>query len=161
MTRAAPVAYLAMQKRLHWLVVILLALQYFVFDGMGRPFRTAIETGIAPYDLTPVVHIGIGFAVLLLALWRIGLRLSHGAPEAPAAEPPLFAKAAKWAHAAIYALLIGLPIGGAVAWFAGLKQFGEVHEVATNILLAIVILHVAAALVHHFWWRTDVLRRMI
>jgi cytochrome b561 len=37
----------------------------------------------------------------------------------------------------------------------------EVHEVLFNVLLAVAILHAAAALKHHFWDRDDVLRSML
>jgi cytochrome b561 len=36
----------------------------------------------------------------------------------------------------------------------------EWHALAANTLLAVAFFHAAAALVHHFVWKDDVLRRM-
>ncbi|WP_172327206.1 cytochrome b [Mangrovicoccus sp. HB161399] len=149
-----------MQKALHWAVVVLLAAQYFLFDGMGRPFHQLMDTGTATYTLTPAMHLGIGVLTLALAAWRIALRLTHGTPPEPAEEPDLAKLGSKIAHAAIYALLFILPLTGLVAWFGQAGFAAEIHELLTNALMALVVLHVAAALVHHFWWKTDVLLRM-
>lgn len=161
MKNSQPVtAFSPMQKRLHWIVVALLVLQYFVFDGMGRPFRQLMETGPS-YSLTVIAHIAIGLTVLVLALWRLELRLMVGAPQPPETEPELARLASKVVHGGIYLLLIALPLSGMVAWFFRIGGAGEAHEIGTNILMALVAVHVGAALVHHFWWRTDVLKRMI
>jgi cytochrome b561 len=37
----------------------------------------------------------------------------------------------------------------------------EAHELLGNLLILLLILHVGAALKHHFWNRDDVLRRML
>ncbi|WP_138467247.1 cytochrome b [Poseidonocella sp. HB161398] len=148
------------QKALHWAVVVLLAAQYFLFDGMGRPFHQLMETGTASYSAVPVLHIAIGILVLALAAWRLVLRLSHGSPAEPEAEPALARLASKIAHAAIYVLLFVLPLTGLAAWFGQIGPAAGLHETLTNLLMALVILHVAAALVHQFWWKTDVLARM-
>ncbi|MEC9433607.1 MAG: cytochrome b/b6 domain-containing protein [Pseudomonadota bacterium] len=156
----APAAYSPMQKRLHWAVVGVLILQYLAFDGMGRPFHQGMEAGAMSYGFTPVAHIALGFAVLALAGWRLALRVRLGAPEAPAEEPALARTASRWGHGALYALLVALPVTGLIGWFGMSEDFAGVHEVLTNLLLAVAGLHVAAALVHQFWWKTDLMSRM-
>jgi cytochrome b561 len=37
----------------------------------------------------------------------------------------------------------------------------ETHELSSDVLFGIVILHVLAALKHHFWNKDDVLKRML
>lgn len=163
MTQAAapaPLAYSKPQKVLHWLVVVLIALQWLIFDSMGKPFHDTMDAGAPVWSLTPVVHLAIGLAILVLALARLGLRLTHGAPEAPAEEPEPFRTASKWAHWAIYALLLLMPVSGLVAWFGLVGPVAEVHEVMMNLLLALVAAHVAAVVVHQFWWKTDLIARM-
>ena len=147
------------QKALHWAVVGLLALQYFVFDAMGRAFHQQME-GTATYDTTVVAHIVLGVALLALTLWRLALRLGHGTPAAPAAEPALFARLSKIAHAAIYALLLALPMLGLIAWFGKVGAAAGLHETLTNVLLALVVVHVAAVVVHQVWWKTGLIARM-
>lgn len=159
-SKPAPAAFSSTQKALHWAVVALLLLQYLFFDGMGRPFNQKIETGVAVYSLTPLAHIVIGVSVLILALWRLSLRMSHGVPPEPAEEPHWAKTAAKITHALIYVMLIGLPIGGMIAWFSNSETVAGMHEAGTNILLALIFLHIGAVLVHQFVWKTGLLRRM-
>ncbi len=159
MTRTA-LAYSTAQKRLHWAVVVLIAVQWLIFDSMGRPFHESMEAGAQVWSTVPVIHLAIGVAVLALALARLWLRRTHGAPEAPAEEPEILRKASHWAHAAIYALLVLMPVSGLVAWFGLVGPVAEVHEIMMNLLLALVFVHVAAVLVHQFWWKTGLLARM-
>ncbi|SFH96848.1 cytochrome b/b6 domain-containing protein [Albimonas pacifica] len=160
MTQAAALSYSPAQKILHWAVVALIALQWLVFDSMGRPFHDSMEAGAQVWSTVPVVHLVIGLTVLALALARLRLRRSHGAPEAPAAEPEPFRTASKWAHVAIYALLLAMPLTGLAAWFGLIGAAAELHEILMNLLLALVFVHVAAVLVHQFVWKTDLLARM-
>lgn len=150
-----------LQKMLHWAVVVLLILQYLFFDGMGRPFHNLEETGTATYSFTVIAHIVIGVTVLVLALWRIALRLRLGAPPPPAQEPGWAQTAGKITHVLLYVMLVGLPLGGLAAWFTVSESLADLHAAGTNILLALVALHVGAVLVHQFHWKTNLLRRMI
>ncbi|NVO27482.1 cytochrome b [Donghicola sp. C2-DW-16] len=158
-TLPAVTAYSPMQKRLHWAVVILLALQYLFFDGMGRPFHQLME-GQDAWTTTVVIHLAIGVLVLLAALWRLSLRRSHGVPEEPEGTPARAKLASKAVHYGIYALLVILPISGSVAWFGKIGTPAQVHEILTNVLLALVGIHVLAALVHQFVWKDNLLLRM-
>lgn len=155
----APAAYSKLQKRLHWAVAALLALQYLVFDRMGWPFRQLME-GQPAWTTTAVLHLIVGVLVFLAAIWRLTLRRSHGVPEEPEGTPERAKLAAKVGHYGIYALLIILPVSGAVAWFGKLSTPAEVHEILTNVLLALVAIHVLAALVHQFVWKDNLLLRM-
>lgn len=151
--------YSPMQKRLHWAVVILLALQYLFFDGMGRPFHQLMD-GLPAWNTTVVLHLVIGVLILLAAIWRLALRRSHGVPAEPEGTPDHAKLAAKAVHIGIYAVLIILPISGSVAWFGKIGAPAEVHEILTNVLLALVGIHVLAALVHQFVWKDNLLLRM-
>ncbi len=152
--------YSRLQKQLHWAVVLLLAAQYLFLDAMGRAFHRTVETGSPDWTVTTTLHLLIGSLILLLALWRIALRLMRGAPLPPAGEPQFAKTAARVTHVAFYILLIALPLGGIAAWFFGLPLMGELHEIGTNLLLIVVGLHVAAVLLHQVWWKTNLLARM-
>ena len=41
------------------------------------------------------------------------------------------------------------------------RSLGRLHETLVWVLLAVIGLHAGAALLHHFYWRDDVLRRML
>lgn len=155
----SPNSFTHLQKMLHWAVVLLL-LQYLFFDGMGRPFHQLRDTGVATYSTTVIFHIVIGVSVLVLALWRIALRLRLGAPPPPAQEPGWAQTAGKITHVLLYLMLVGLPLGGLMAWFTASETLADMHAAGTNILLALIVLHVGAVLVHQFYWKTDLLRRM-
>ncbi|MGG7564567.1 cytochrome b [Rhodovulum sp. DZ06] len=148
------------QKLLHWAAAVLILLQFTLLEEIGRGFRTLMQTGMAEYSPVVIGHIAAGSLVLLFALWRLVLRRTHGAPLPPAEEPELFRKAAHWGHIALYALMIGLPLGGLLAWFGGVGFAGEIHEIGANLLLAVLAAHVGAVLVHQFVWKTGLLKRM-
>ncbi len=160
MQTSAAGAYAPVQKRLHWIVVLLLLVQYLLLDGMNHPFDEGMETGEMPYTLLSVSHMAVGVGVLLTAAWRVGLRASKGAPPAPDEEPAWVRKLSAVVHWSLYAVLFALPVTGLVGWFAGVEEVAEVHAVMTNVLLALAAVHVLGVLVHQFWWRTNLLRRM-
>jgi cytochrome b561 len=101
-----------------------------------------------------------GIVILGLMIWRVALRLRRGAPPPPPGEHPAVAMLSKVTHGLFYLLLIAMPISGAIAWFGGFELPAELHGAAGNLLILLIVLHVAAALAHQFWWKTEVLRRM-
>lgn len=117
-----------------------------------------------------------------LTLVRLIWRLNDPGPRLPP-MPRWQTMAARTNHAVLYALLLVMPLTGwvinsaanipfRVFWWIPLpditapdKQLEEVAKdihFALFVLLAVaVLLHVAAALHHHFVARDDVLRRML
>lgn len=154
--------YTRTQVVLHWAVVVLIAFQYLGSDGIEDAWRAFARDEYTSDDFSglALAHILSGATVLVLAVWRLVLRARVGAPPPHPAEPLLLQFAARAVHFAIYALIIILPLSGMAAWGGGIKAAIGVHLVAKTILLPLIGLHVAGALVHHFIWRTDVLRRM-
>jgi len=152
-------AYTATQVRLHWIIAILLAGQYLLNEGIEAAWEGRLD-GSIPNEPFPNPHAIVGILILLLTLWRIGLRLRHGAPALPGEEPQGLKIVARATHFAFYALLIAMPTSGALAWVAGLDLPAEAHEVAAKVMMALIVLHVAGALVQQFVQRTDVVLRM-
>lgn len=97
---------------------------------------------------------------VLFALWRLVLRASRGAPAAPGNGPAWSDRVAGFTHLGLYGLMLILPISGIVAWFGGVIEAGEVHEVLTNVALGLIGLHVAGALWHQFRLKDGLMRRM-
>jgi len=154
-------AYTQTQKTLHWAVVVLVALQYFAFDHIGRAFDDLMESDIAGYGPVVVGHLACGVAILLLMLARLLLRLARPAPALPRGTPLLMARLAKLGHWAMYVLLVALPLLGLAAWFGEAGVAATLHEAGTTLLEIVVILHILAAMLHQFWLRDGLLRRML
>lgn len=127
-------------------------------------------------------HKSLGITLLLLVILRLLWRWQHPAPPPPP-NSRLWEIRAMWlSHALLYSLMIALPLSGWLAastsivpwklwwiipWPAiaapdpGLHDLaGEVHEVLLKILIAVLAVHIGAALQHHFLKRDDVMLRM-
>lgn len=151
------------QRILHWSVALLIFFNLLFPDGMNAWHR-AIRHGTEPSaDVVSSanIHAYAGLAILLLAIIRLGLRFTQGVPEEPGSEPPILRIAARIAHATLYALMLIMPLSGAAAYYLGVEAAGSIHAGILKVLLWFLIgVHVAATLVHHFYFRTNVLRRM-
>lgn len=115
------------------------------------------------------VHKSIGLTIGVLMLARIAWRLRHPAPPLPASLPRWQARAARASHLLLYACLVAMPLSGylgssftsyPVKYFGvtlphwgwdspALKEFfGAVHVATVTLLMALLSVHVAAALKH-------------
>lgn len=143
---------------LHWITAALIVGQ-FVFHESIADAWDRIEDGLAvAFDPLVLAHVAGGIAVLVLALWRLALRASRGAP-APLGNP-LVQRAAHWGHVALYGVMIVMAVTGGAAWFGGIDPAAEVHELLKPVLMALVAGHVAAALWHQFVRKDGTLARM-
>jgi cytochrome b561 len=160
-------------RAFHWIIVAGIIAQYFLaeageHDEHGGPFTAA------------GLHAAIGMTILLLAVLRLLWRAVDPHPAWPDSMKPRDIMAAKAVHAAFYGLLFALPITG---WMLSSTEndpisfFGlftiphivgasedfleDTHEVLFNVLLGLAVLHVLAALKHHFIDRDNVLRSML
>jgi len=155
--------YSSTQIALHWAVVVLVAFQFVAHDGIESAWRNQLRGAPDSADvrLLAYMHIAGGLLILLLALIRLWLRFTRGAPAPPADEPRLMQLFAEGIHWLIYLMLLLLPATGLIAWFLGVRLAGEAHEAMKNILLGAIVLHVAGALFQHFIRRSHVLMRML
>lgn len=159
-SKPAPTGFSAAQIRLHWIVFILIVLQYVLHEGISGAWEIVEEGGSVSFDPLVASHVFGGILVLLLVLWRIALRMQRGAPAAPEEEPAILKLAAGATHLGLYALMILMPVSGMAAWFGRVEAAAEAHEIMRVVLLALVVLHVAGALYHQFILKTPVLARM-
>lgn len=155
-----PTGYTRTQIRLHWITVLLVALQYLLHDGISDAYDVARDTGVYQLAQPVAMHALGGLLILLLAVWRMLLRKDHGVPDAPAAEPEPFRTISHWAHLAFYGLLVLLPITGAMAWGGQMVVAGAAHEVLKTLLLLLIVAHVGAVVLHQVVWKTNVIERM-
>jgi cytochrome b561 len=171
---AAP-KYDPFARLLHWLIVLLLIAQYIVAWTMPD-----IHRGTQPLGLI-AVHLDLGAFIIVITVVRVIWRLVRKEP-APAEGTALTRGVAYLTHGLLYLLLIVQPVVGWVnassrGWqvtLAGVNlpplvatgsslghQMGDVHALLAWAMLALIGLHVAAALYHHFLLRDRVLRRMM
>ena len=170
-------SYGTVPKTLHWTVVCLLVLQFPLGWTMPR-----LAQGQAPGSLVRF-HLSIGLTVLGVTLLRLFWRGTHPPPPYPHDLPAWQRRAAGAVHGLLYALLLAAPAAGwvwasAKGWRVAL--FGLVrlprppiagpklaafaaaaHEYLTTALLALVALHVLAALYHAAVRRDDIVKRML
>lgn len=162
---------------LHWLTLAALAM------GVAAIFlREAVEGRALRLELLNL-HRSVGLMILLAAGARLALRKQVGCPAAEHNTPRAMRVLAALSHAALYALLLALPILGWALTSAhgqhasvfGLiplpplmasdpdlaDTLGDFHEWASWGLLALVIVHAGAALWHHHIRRDHVLRSML
>lgn len=162
---------------LHWLTVVLVLAQLYVgftFASMVRgPERTEWFTW----------HKTIGATILVLSLIRLAWRLAHKPPPFPDELPRWERIAAVWNHRLFYFLLIVLPLTGLATVSAGHagatklvggvplplipgipetagETLGDLHVLLVITTIALLVLHVAAALKHQFIDRSRVAGRM-
>ena len=107
------------------------------------------------------LHIVTGALVLVATGLRLWDRFAHGRPVHPEGEPAWVHMVARTTHVLIYAILIAMPVAGLLAWFGGIGFLAEAHELMWTPLLVLVAIHIAGALAQHFWFKTDVLKRMV
>jgi cytochrome b561 len=169
--------YRASAKWLHWTIALgvfgLLAVGLYMTDLKASPQKIQLY----------MTHKSVGLSVLALMLARLLFRLRNPPPALPDSLPRWQRLASAGTHVSFYVLLLAMPISG---WlmngasgfpmkFFGLFRvpdlivrdakhlafFKEVHEVIAWTLMALIAVHVLAALKHHFIDRDAVLRRML
>ncbi len=156
----AAASYARTQIILHWTIAALVIFQILVHDGIKHTWRERMD-GVVPNEPTPQLHAFVGLTIFALVIWRLWLRFARGVPPLPEDDHPALKALATAVHWLFYVLLILMPLSGTVAWFAGLPQPAIAHSLFEKVLIPLVLLHVVAALAQHFWFRSDVLRRML
>ena len=159
----SPAGFTATQIILHWTIAALIVFQLVLGEDIKPAYR-AFNRGNEPTsgDLFGAnLHVYVGLAVLVLAIWRFAIRLRRGVPDAPVGESVLVRRIAAATHFVLYLFIFGMPVTGALAWYLGLRSMGEVHELAKPFIIVAVSLHAAAALWQHFFVKSDVLVRML
>lgn len=133
-------------------------------------------------------HVSFGILVLVLASLRILWRMKEGFPKALPQTRPLQRKAAMAAHLVLLAGTILMPVSGImmnlangsglsafgieiVASMRGVEGFernaqlretaGMMHGLGGRIMIAVILLHLAAAIKHHVIDKDATLRRMM
>lgn len=165
-------------RHFHWWTVLLIAIQLplgIFMVNYGASTNFASPTG-QMYD----THKLLGILILLFVIARFSYRMMHGAPgDEPTLEPwqRIISLITHWA---IYALLLIVPLLGwlATSAYGPFRPFGIplpgllsenqdlatrlyfLHKMAAILLMALVAMHVGAALFHYVIRKDGVLNRM-
>jgi cytochrome b561 len=161
----------------HWTIAVLIVAQFALAWSADD-----LPLGMQKLKLL-ARHKSIGMTVLMLAILRLLWRLANATPELPAGMSPLERLLARATHIVFYVLLFAMPITGwmmssaknySVSWFgqftwpnligpneAAFDFLKSTHDYLSYCLFAIALLHILAALKHHFWNKDDVFLRML
>ena len=162
-TSHSPRGYSILQIALHWIIAALVVFQVIFGEDIVPAFRAFMRSTEATADELAAanLHVYIGIAIFVLAVIRLAVRITKGAPAAPAGESAV----QKWigiaTHIVLYGVILGMPISGGIAWFMGVEAFGEIHEIGKPVIILFVALHTIGALYQHFVVKSDVLMRML
>lgn len=163
---------------LHWLIALLIAANYglaWASEDLPKEDRMQLMGN----------HTALGITILALTVLRIVWRLMHRAPPLIETLKAWEAALARVAHAALYFVMLAVPLAGWGLYSAASKgkavglfgladfpalpvgsdkptigMFHELHEVFATLMLVLIGLHVLAALKHQFMDRDGTLRRM-
>jgi len=167
----------ALSQLFHWLIVVLIIVQVTLASLADDLPASARKVALLAR------HKSVGITILMLVILRLLWRSLNLTPLLPDTLKPYERFLARFTHAALYVLLFAMPLSGwmmssargfPVSWFGFFTLPDLVaknkslyaallttHETLAWVLGAVVTLHVAAALKHHFMHRDDVLRRML
>lgn len=157
---ASPTTYSRTQIILHWTVAALFLFQFIMHETMVEAWTNRMN-GTIPNEPAFHPHALIGYILLILMLARLFLRFTRGTPALPEDENPALKWIARITHFGLYLFIIVLPLSGTAAWVFGIKQAADGHALFSKILVVLIILHALGALAQHFWFKTNVLKRML
>jgi len=163
---------------LHWLVPI----PVFALFALGW-WMTELDYYDSWYKLGPWWHKSIGILLFLIVITRLLWRFISPPSQPLANHKPWEVKVAHAVHLLLYLLLLVTMFSGYListadnrpievfGWFSVPATItsiadqedvaGEVHFIVASILIAMVVLHAAAALKHHFIDRDNSLKRIL
>ncbi len=177
MLKDSPQGYGAVAIAIHWISALLIL---FLF-GLGV-YMVDLTYYDDWYHKGPELHVSLGLVVLLLMLLRIVWRIINPTPvDLPA--KPVQQKAAKLVKLALYLFIFVVIISGYLITTAegqpasmfNLIKFpvlvelsagnvdlaGELHEYFAWGIIALVVVHMLGAFMHHFVMRDKTLVRML
>ena len=153
--RSAGDRYSLAQIVLHWLVVILVFVQWMTYDAIHRTHSSILPP--LPADLLEhAIHTYAGMSIGVLMALRLVLRLWRGTP--PQAEGGWRGMVAAVVHGSIYAALFAQAGSGFVATYLW-GGAGRIHVLLWNAILVLLALHLAGV-AYHLLRRDGVASRM-
>lgn len=155
--------YSLIQIRLHWVIAALVVLQFLVQQGMVDAMQALREERppLAMEFVLSNIHLLGGITIFILMSWRLVLRVTLGTPGQPAGTSRPIYRVAQLLHWLFYLVLIVMPVSGMLSYYQLAGWARAVHAGCKPLLLALIVLHVLAALAHRFLLRDAVFQRMV
>ena len=169
--------YASIAKWLHWSI----GLGIIAMLGLGL-FMDGMEDSPTKWQFYGW-HKSTGIIILGLVLVRIIVRFRTATPPLPRHMKPWQRIASHLSHGILYLLMIYMPLTGWLMSSGGgydVSVFGspnlpnlieknkelgalfnEMHEIGLWLFVIVISIHAGAALVHHFYYKDDVLLRML
>jgi cytochrome b561 len=169
--------YGVVAQALHWTIVALIVTQFVL------AIQAEDASSILQKAKILTTHKSFGMTVFMLALIRLTWRIANPVPTPLPNAKPWQHRLANLVHWLLYALILITPLAGwlmssarnfTVSWF-GIFSFPNLiapdedrvdllrnlHVVLAFSILNLAILHILAALKHHFFDKDNILRRML
>ena len=163
-------------RLLHWITLVLILIQ------LPAGVAMTIEAVPALNDTLFILHKGLGCIFLLVVAARLVWKLSHPVPALPPRLPALQRRIAARMHWLLYGLLVVLPVSGYIRTVGdgypielldalgipplvtGIPATAHVmriiHAFSSYLLVALIAVHVGAAVHQQLFGRDNVLSRM-
>ena len=144
-----PLFYTPLQRRLHWLVIIMLILQFSLQSPMSDAMA-AVERGETLGFLAFIVTTlhtwsGISIAAIMLWRWRLSRRK---VPLAAGQLTSLRTKIVRLHHLGLYVVVIMMALSGAIHYYFEIEVAALWHEWGKWLLVGLIGVHIAGALTH-------------
>ena len=166
--------YGLISKLLHWLSAILLFVQiplgFYLVDLDFGPERLTVED----------IHVTMGLSIFYLVILRLLYKIFNSTPEL---EPSVFKGQkflAKLNHVMLYVTILSITISGILKKlfngetltivFKKIKiqdnfelgeMFYDIHVISNYILIALIIVHILAVIIHKLFFSDNLLKRML
>jgi cytochrome b561 len=175
--RSSPSRYNALAISLHWLSAVLVIGAILLIEAKGW-----FPKGSVLRDTVRSGHFQVGAIVLLATAFRVFWVFFSRRPEPIAAKGSLERLLGASAHGLLYLLLLALPLTGVMILIAAgnpvsllgfslpvspegtkeaAKSVKKIHELFGNAMIAMIVVHLAAALWHQFARRDGLMLRML
>ena len=165
--------YDRVQIILHWLIAAIIlgmiGLGLFMIELPKQSELPVGEDSVRAFYF--LLHKSMGITVGMLIILRVVWRLTHTAPPLPDSVSKWQQKAASIVHWLLYALMLAMPLSGfmqsiyskystkfwglelprlAEADTAMRESFSQIHECLAFTIIALIALHIIAAIKHRF-----------
>lgn len=164
--------YGSITRLFHWGMALLIGWQMLKFFDRISDGEHWVGQTLVPW------HISIGTLLLILIVVRIAWVAKQN--ERPAQNPTI-ALLVRVGHGLLYVSMVLMPVTGILAMVGGgyglsafgiqivprgeeipwMSSVGSLHSPVAWLLLILVAGHIGMALLHHFLWKDDTLRRIV
>ena len=152
--------YSNLQIWLHWIVFILIVVQFVFHEPITQAFDRRLEGQAVEPSVLIGLHLMFGGAIFLLIVTRLWVRNEKGVPSYPEGNAPLMEIASKVVHWSFYGVLLLMPLSGGFAWFQLSEGASNAHELLKKVLLLLVLLQVGASFFHYFVLKSNLFKRI-